>query len=582
MNAKFIILSSGVGSRLAPLTDKFHKSLIPIGLDHKPNLIRSIELILSSGYEISDIYVVVSKLGEDQHRRVLSNHGYEPNIICTEYDPREYNNNYTLKSALSQVLTDPEVYPPSLQGMFILEGDIVLNPIPFKEIIEDDYSESMIFTSHRDHEWKCLTDSQQYITGVVKNASGHCMSGVSFLMTKDAISLLHELIDSIIWSHSCYWEDILLELISKGSIKVKEKYFSTSYSIEYDSIKDLIDHNVVSSEYIAKLLDDNLNPIKLGSMTNSNYLITMDGSQKVLRLPKPYDQLPRKHEFEMTEIATSLGIGPSTTLYDCGVKISDYLRDYKPLKYNNEHAVEIMVEDVCMLLHLLHNQSTPLPAGSKSASSEMIDSYMYEIFNTYKDNVEAGLDYELQIGNPLALPLADLTILERFCRGRLKLISTDEPLVLSHMDLYLSNILVAAKPRSSTASIVKLIDYEYSGYESKYWDYGSLISEYTLDRYLNGEYSSESKCSDYEDRVKLVELIIDRMHRGCPSSHYDKSTMLAYSYYVDLVWGLWGLARCEIDAGNLKYGLIRLNRARGIEKIPVKITKTIEENTDEK
>ena len=134
-----VVLVAGRGSRLSPLSDSTHKSLLP--LNGKPALGRIIEAALRAG--ISDIVLVVGYRANDIRDYVFS---HFPSAAVTVVSNTHWQTDVNIYSAHlgSQALRHQDA------GYFIVEGDLALEEHAWETVFgASDHSDSAWVTKGR-------------------------------------------------------------------------------------------------------------------------------------------------------------------------------------------------------------------------------------------------------------------------------------------------------------------------------------------------------------------------------------------------------------------------------------------------
>ena len=133
-------MTAGQGSRMRPLTDKVHKSLLPLN-DHEKFLSRILHQL--NEYEITKVVVVTGYLSEDIKNTVRQ---YEINseiVVNDRY--KEDTNIYSMKLALDKVNIN--------ESVIVLEADIYLDDLALRDIVYESYSDQSIwFTKNGFHD----------------------------------------------------------------------------------------------------------------------------------------------------------------------------------------------------------------------------------------------------------------------------------------------------------------------------------------------------------------------------------------------------------------------------------------------
>lgn len=130
-----ILLAAGTGSRLAPLSDSCHKSLLPLGAE--PALHWILESVISS--EAQEIVVVTGHRKRDIQEFVAERFG---NRIFTVDNPgfAEYGNILSVDIAVES-LQAPD------QGYLIIETDVFIEPEGWKFVLELDNTQESFWVT---------------------------------------------------------------------------------------------------------------------------------------------------------------------------------------------------------------------------------------------------------------------------------------------------------------------------------------------------------------------------------------------------------------------------------------------------
>jgi CTP:molybdopterin cytidylyltransferase MocA len=124
-----VLLAAGRGSRLAELTDRTHKSLLPIA--GRPCLQYALDAILSSRFR--EVVIVTGYLRDSLHAFVAETYD-DSRIKCVPNLSYEQDTNILSVDIGVDALTAPE------NGYLIVEADIVLEPDGWKRITSLDAS----------------------------------------------------------------------------------------------------------------------------------------------------------------------------------------------------------------------------------------------------------------------------------------------------------------------------------------------------------------------------------------------------------------------------------------------------------
>ena len=484
-----IILCSGFGERMEPLSSSCHKCLLPIkGI---PNLVHTIRSLNSSGIE--EVYVVTRKVFKKQYMKVLKEYRVTATLVFLDSD-KNFNNAITLKP-LASILGDT----------YIIEGDQYIREFYSQQ---GDTSLFYVKSNRGIKEWGVGLDSANRVKKVYHENlyQLNCLAGISYIHPCDAPLLKYKIEKND--NTDIYWEELLDDY---DRFYFKEFEVPEDSIFEFDSIEDLLNQELMTPEEIASLISET--PVeKLNSLTNVNFLISSHGEKKVLRLPgKGTESFVDHHREKLVHQLlreSNLDITPTCYFYQEGkIKITDYLEGYE---HSNPNIS--FVEDLMEILGRLH--STPIENSPDNP--------------LFIDLVKETLDYEELYGDIIRYPNYPV-VREKVIR-MIKNYST-ENYTLVHRDLVPENILVTSKD-------LKLIDWEYAGILSHYWDLSSFILEFE---------------ATYGENTGVREKVINSYNRF-PVNKYH---LLSWMVIVDFIWACWSLAKTSVGDDCYEYGLRR-------------------------
>ena len=243
---------------------------------------------------------------------------------------------------------------------------------------------------------------------------------------------------------------------------------------------------------------------ELGGITNNSFKVGISDRFFVLRVPgKNPDLINRKAEKNNQTAAAEAGLTLPFLYFDenTGIKISDYKNNLVALESDQLISKEY-INRALITLKELHQSDITL--------EQCFDHYSF--FN----EIHKEKEYKemAKIGNYL---------LE-------KIESINQKLVPCHKDIYGPNFVLIDGEMS-------LIDWEYSGMESKFFDYGDLC----LQQNIKEDQRKELFCA-----LKLEE------------GGDDQVLWNLYRYLSSITWGLWatrkGALDQEVDKDYLKLG----------------------------
>ncbi len=199
MNA--IILAAGLGSRFGEITQKTHKSLLPVG--NKPNIERTIGYLIEFGIE--QIIIVVGHLSESF--TYLEEIYPQVKLVYNEHYS-DYNNIYTFYTA-SEYFSDS----------FVIDADVVmLDNVLAKNDTSVYYT--LLRNESEDKEWIPVIGENGYVSQMeISCARKPSMLGISFWKKSDCDVIKNALpkymTKEILENPKLYWENIQIDNFGK-------------------------------------------------------------------------------------------------------------------------------------------------------------------------------------------------------------------------------------------------------------------------------------------------------------------------------------------------------------------------------
>ena len=264
------------------------------------------------------------------------------------------------------------------------------------------------------------------------------------------------------------------------------------YVNKMTNTKEIVD--IFLSSEITNISDPERYSIsKLGGITNDSFKVGVSDRYFVLRLPgKNPDLINRKAEKINQTLAAEAGLTLPFLYFDenTGIKISDFESNLVALEPDQLKSKEY-INTALITLNELHQ--------SNISFEQCFDHYAF--FN----EIQKEKEYKemAKIGNYL---------LE-------KIKSINQKLVPCHKDIYGPNFVLLGGD-------MYLIDWEYSGMESKFFDYGDLCLQQNIE----------------EDQRKQLFLELELEEGGD-----DQVLWNLYRHLSSLTWGLWATRKGVLD-----------------------------------
>lgn len=495
---RVVFLCSGRGQRMRPLSLDYPKSLIPLRsevLQGKviPNLYNSLLVLQSSrlSSQIEEVRVVATpEYFEREDYQEVSCHSpftlTECRITCDFSS--SYNNSYSLLRAWSFSET---------KDCLILEGDIYLTEKFIETLNSQDYSKSFYCCTYRFREWVPvafdLCTPQQEKEIVLKDFEGLAMTGVSYWTPYDCEKIYKSLSRQRSFDFiEKYWEDCLPSNVEYSVVNC------TGQLLEYDTVNDLLSQGFYSPEEIAQLLSSTP-PERTSSMTNTSFIITRGGDKYVLRLPRKSTEriIDREREKFVQDNIVNVdvfinGLADPSIIYPGAVKVTPYLKDSRVSSF----------EDISHVL------------------SRISDLHSVVAYNESRSEGVINLVREIEEYEKLYPDRTSTIEYSEVRRRYVEFIKNNQynHVVFCHRDLDLRNILITQD------NILQFIDFEYSGYLNKYWDYSAYYSELCLQGYKGTP----------QEFVSLIKEVCN--------VDLDIKSFCMWRGVVDFIWSCWSFA----------------------------------------
>lgn len=218
-----ILMASGLGTRMRPLTEITPKPLIPV--NGKPMIETIIDALIGV---VDNIYVVVGYLGE------------QFDYLKSKYRNLEIikNPDYLTINNISSIYSAREVL--KLGDCYICEADLYVanSSILHQEIKESCYFGKMVEGYSED--WVFDLDEENYISRVGKFGTDcYNMTGIAYFKHRDAVELAKEIEKRYHTEgfENLFWDDVVNENLDK--LKLRVHSIGVQDIIEIDTVEEL-------------------------------------------------------------------------------------------------------------------------------------------------------------------------------------------------------------------------------------------------------------------------------------------------------------------------------------------------------
>lgn len=486
-----IILCAGLGTRLMPITLTKPKPLLEI---RGKSILENMIMHLHSA-NITDIIVVC---------------GYKSELFCPLQKRLNFQTIIFPDFAITNSVASLRfVSDKIIKGTIILNGDLFINN-DFTQYLHFGLSQFLGQEISQGNFWGYITDENSKLLDIDKNAnSGFGANifgdGIAFFDNESDLKIIKDSLN--ICDDSAYWEECICGVLDKiefYAFKAPKPFYT-----EIDSLQDALSANLLSPKEVAIQCATDSNAERLKGITNINYKINFNGTNKVLRIPGANTDkcINRSTERHILELVAPLNITPHNDFYGSDIKMSDFLSGFRNAEFSDIN--DSFLHAVVAKMKLLHK----IKSGANIPKITMIGEIQkYE--NLCKFELTTKVEH-------------------KFLRDIAHELDSGE-FVLCHRDLQLPNIMIKVdsciKSNGNSSDFrgsiyeIKFVDFEYAGFSPIAWELGNFSAELRLN----------------ESQVQTLAQIYGNI---TPRDIY-KGQMLS-----NYIWALWSWIYNRIDLG---------------------------------
>lgn len=405
------------------------------------------------------------------------------------------------------------------KGTLILNGDLFITQ-DFTPYLHFGLSQFLGQEMNQGTFWGYITDENAKLLDIDTNATSGFGDGIAFFDNEADLDIIKDSLNKC--DDTQYWESCILGILDKINFYAFKS--PQTFYIEIDLIQDALNANLLTPQEIATQCASDNKATRLKGITNINYQINFNGTQKVLRIPSAGTEkcIDRSVERRVLELITPLNLTPKNDFYANDIKMSDFLSEFRSAEFSdiNDKFLREVVAQIKKLHAIKYDKNLNIPRITMQSEIQK---------------------YENLCKFPLTTPKEHKILLD-IAREMDK-----SEFVLCHRDLQLPNIMIKdgnstlaqpsrklKKNNSANARTIpqkhqrdtalKFVDFEYAGFSPVAWELGNFSAELLLDK------SQVQNLAQIYGDISEIEII-----KGQLLSNY--------------IWALWSWIYNRIDLG---------------------------------
>ena len=520
-----IILCAGLGTRLTPITLNKPKPLLEIrGKSILENTILHLhsanitDIIVVCGYKAELFAPLAKKLN---FKQVIFPHFATKNSVAS------------LKF-VSDFIT---------KGTLILNGDLFITQ-DFTPYLHFGLSQFLGQEMNQGTFWGYITDENAKLLDIDTNATSGFGDGIAFFDNEADLDIIKDSLNKC--DDTQYWESCILGILDKINFYAFKS--PQTFYIEIDSIQDALNANLLTPQEIAIQCASDNKATRLKGITNINYQINFNGTQKVLRIPSVGTEkcIDRSVERRVLELIAPLNLTPKNDFYANDIKMSDFLSEFRSAEFSdiNDKFLREVVAQIKKLHAIKYDKNLNIPRITMQSEIQKYENLCKIPLTTPKEH-KILLDIAREMDkSEFVLCHRDLQLPNIMIMGNSSLAQPSWELEKNNSaDVSLSDFVgfgvrmrenKTLSPLSANArailqkhqrdTAIKFVDFEYAGFSPIAWELGNFSAELLLD----------------ESQVQILAQI----YGGISEIEIMKGQLLS-----NYIWALWSWIYNRIDLG---------------------------------
>jgi len=256
------------------------------------------------------------------------------------------------------------------------------------------------------------------------------------------------------------------------------------------------------------------------------------------------DFINRDFENQVYKKLTKHNVGPKVLGFFEGGRLEQWIESRVPHVDELPQLSPLVAKNLAKFHKIKLSKSIPVEARL----FETIDDWFQKASTTTFDDPE-------HVNSQLITKIDFQFIYKEFEILKSRIIELNPPIVLSHNDLQENNMLI-----HKTTNEIFFIDFEYSGYNYRGFDFGNHFCEWSIEYNLpTPGFKVDTK--KFPNRTQMTQFITDYIGKGNESVQELVEEAHVFSLVSHLFWSLWSVLQAKkstIGFGYLEYAIARI------------------------